>query len=214
MVYAGNHQRVLFHLFWQQRALLRLVLLGLGLALMGCEQTTLQPFYAQHNAKTANADKGTINDYVQSIRVREPQNLSEYDLTVQLESQLNAHNPPLYLLSYQLTMTPQNQIVTFAGRTERILLNGSIAFALYAWGGSELESLTMPPVYQDRVQTFISYNVPLSFVGEHAAERNARGRLIELLGTRLLDQLMLNADQWLDTAVPQSAPPQANKEFL
>ena len=150
----------------------RLFLLAASASLAACGFT---PAYGPGGAGTGL--QGTI-------LVDEPSTRPGYQLTRHLEDRLGRAESPRYGLSYSINIEEAPIAISTNNVTLRYNVVGVVTYALRDLGpGAVLTS--------GKVDNFTSYSTSGTTVAAQAAERDARDRLMVILGDQLITRLLV-----------------------
>ncbi|WP_425071148.1 LPS assembly lipoprotein LptE [Sagittula sp. S175] len=159
----------------------RAALLGL-LVLAGCGFT---PVYGPEGGGT---------QLLGAIALPAPGGDEAYIFNQRFEERLGrVRDTAIYDLSLQLQMTPQDIAITSTGNTTRVRLVGRAFFALK-------DKATGKVLHEGRTNAFTGYSTTGSTVATRAAYRDARERLMVILADQVIDDLILNAPDFTDSA--------------
>lgn len=129
-----------------------------------------------------NAPGGTGAALRNAVQVLEPSSRDAFLLTQHIESRLGRATSARFTLSLNVSATPVGLGIDPAGNTNRFNLLGGAGYVL-------TDITTGAQVSSGTVNSFTGYSTTDSTVATLAAERDARERLMVILGDQILARL-------------------------
>lgn len=130
-----------------------------------------------------NAPGGTGSALRNAVQVNKPADRNAFLLTQHIESKIGRASSPRYSLSLNVTATAVGLGIDPEGNTDRFNLLGGAGYVL-----SDIESGQQ--VTSGTVNSFTGYSTTDSTVATLAAERDARERLMIILGDQIVARLL------------------------
>lgn len=130
-----------------------------------------------------NAPGGTGAALQGAVSIIEPANRNAFLLTQHIESRLGRATTARYALSLNVSAIPVGLGIDPEGNTNRFNLLGGAGYVL-------IDSTTGLPVTSGTVNSFTGYSTTDSTVATLAAERDARERLMIILGDQIIARLL------------------------
>lgn len=150
-----------------------------AIALGGCG---FEPIY-----KTQSATRSLLS----SIELDKPSDRDDYVMNRRLEERIGAALSPKFALSYSISTSSSRAAISTDGRANRQVTTGDVTYSLRRLSDGKI-------VKSGKEEAFVGSSTTGSTVATHAAERDARERLIIQLADNVVDSLALLKPQELE----------------
>lgn len=129
-----------------------------------------------------NGPGGTGAALQGKVEIAEPETRDSFLLVQRLEERLGRSGTPEYQLSLSLNVTEQSLAINPEGDVERFNLIGQAEYSLRDVSTGEI-------ALSGKVNNFTGYSATGTTVASLAAERDARRRLMTILGDQIVQRL-------------------------
>lgn len=143
-----------------------------AIALGGCGFT---PVY-QNNAPA--------RAFLSGISLETPYDRDGYVMNRRLEERLGAANDAKYGLTYSISQSSSRAAISTDGRANREVTQGQVTYSLRRLSDGKV-------MKSGKEEAFVGSSTTGSTVATHAAERDAKERLVIQLADRIIDALLL-----------------------